>query len=402
MIGYLSCTTGVSGDKLLGALLDVGISTGLFTADDLQALAAQLAPEAEVTVTSAVSGGLRAVSVRVEAGQQPAHRHWRDIRAAIEAADLPEPVRESSLAAFAALAEAEAQAHGCEIEDVHFHEVGAIDSIVDIVGTCAAVHALGIERLVASHVATGWGSVNTSHGTLPVPAPATARLLLGVPVVSGEAMPDGSAPGELTTPTGAALLKALASGYGPSPAMLPLHAGYGAGSRELGRPNVCALLVGDSQAVPVEMTPEEVTLLETNVDHLSPEALSFAADQLMAEGAMDVWVTPIVMKKSRAASTLSVLCANSEAERYASRIAALTGTLGVRVTAQPRLVALRAISEIVTPWGEVRVKVGAGRMRPEHDDIARIAAETGRAYDEVARTLTRLAHEQLDDPEDEL
>lgn len=402
MIGYLSCTTGVSGDKLLGALLDIGIETGRFTAEDLQAIAAKLAPEAEVTVTSAVSGGLRAISVRVEAGRQPAHRHWREIRTALETADLPEPVRECSLAAFAALAEAEAQAHGCEIEDVHFHEVGAIDSIVDIVGTCAAVHALGIERLVASHVATGWGSVETSHGTLPVPAPATARLLLGVPVVAGEAMPDGSAPGELTTPTGAALLKALTSGYGPSPAMIPLHAGYGAGSREIGRPNVCALLLGDPQSAPVEMTPEEVTLLETNVDHLSPEALSFAAEQLIAEGAMDVWVTPIVMKKSRAASTLSVLCANSEAERFASRIAALTGTLGVRVTAQPRLVALRAVSEIVTPWGEVRVKVGAGRMRPEHDDIARIATETGRPYDEVARTLTRLAHEQLDDPEDEL
>jgi uncharacterized protein (TIGR00299 family) protein len=396
MIAYLTCYTGISGDKLLGALLDVGIQSGAFTAEDLQRLASSLAPETRVSVINALSGGMDAVGIRVEAASEPPHRHWRDIRALIDSADLPEPVRETSLAAFSALAEAEADVHGVAIEDVHFHEVGAIDSIVDIVGSCAAIHALEIERLIVSEVVTGWGTVDTSHGLLPVPTPATAKLLVGIPVQAGDGRNYAEPPGELTTPTGAALVRTLASSFGAAPPMTPRYAGYGAGTRELEYANICALLVGDAQPAPVTMTPEDVTLLETNVDHISPEALAFASEHLMAEGALDVWITPIVMKKGRAAATLSALAPNSEAEHFASRMASLTGSLGVRVTAQPRLVALRVVREIETPWGAVHVKVGAGRLRPEHEDIARVAIESHRDYQETARDLERIAAEQLD------
>ncbi|MBA4370379.1 MAG: TIGR00299 family protein [Coriobacteriaceae bacterium] len=395
VIGWLDCGTGISGDKFLGALLDAGSVCGGFTAEDLRALAATLAPEAVVSVERVRSCGIAAVGVRVEAGDQPPPRTWASVRSQLEAADLPAPVRTRALRAFEELALAEAHVHGVDPDDVHFHEVGALDSIVDVVGVCAGLHALGVEFLVASPVAVGSGTVETSHGRLTVPAPATAALLVDVPIVPGPPGPDGSPAGELTTPTGAALVRACADGFGAAPPMVPRLIGYGAGTRDIGSPNVCRIIIGDPGPAQPALTAEEVVLLETNVDHVSPEALSFAAEQLLAEGALDVWVTPIVMKKGRSAATLSVLAGTRVAQETAARVVALTGTLGVRSTPQPRYVAERAVHEVASPWGPVRVKSGAGRLRPEHDDVARIAAATDRTYDEVARTLTRLAAEQL-------
>jgi len=393
MIGYLDCSTGVSGDKFLGALLDVGTRRGGFDADDLRAVVAKLAPEAVVEVAPVISRGISAVGVSVRAEGQPHSRTWASIRSQIETTDLPRPVRERSLAAFSALAVAEAAAHGTDIDSVHFHEVGAIDSIVDIVGVCAGLHALGIERLVVSAVAVGSGTVETSHGTLPVPAPATAALLEGVPVLGG---PAG---GELTTPTGAALLVALADGFGPMPALTVLGSGYGAGTRDIGCPNVCRLLLGTAADAPSDddtgASAEAVAVLETNVDHISAEELAFAAEELLAEGALDVWQTPIVMKKGRSAVTLSVLVTADSAAVTAARIMALTGTLGVRVAPMHRFVTAREVVEIATAWGTVRVKSGAGRVRPEHEDVARIAREHGLSYRDVAREIGRLAAEQL-------
>lgn len=397
MIAHLDCSTGVSGDKFLGALLDAGAASGDFTEEHLAAVVARLAPEARVEVASVLSHGVSATGVRVEAEEQPPSRSWKSIRDRIAAADLPAPVAERSLAVFAALAEAEAGVHGCAPDDVHFHEVGALDSIVDVVGVCLGMHLLGIDTLTVSAVATGSGTTETSHGTLPVPAPATARLLLEVPIVAGPSGPDGRAAGELTTPTGAALVRALAVGFGVSPPMTPHRIGYGAGTRDIGSPNVCRIVIGTADETRPALATENVVLLETNVDHLSPEALSTAAEQLLAEGALDVWVTPIVMKKGRAAAALSVLAPLASAETTAERVVALTGTLGVRSTPQPRYVADRDVREIATPWGPVRVKVGAGWLRPEHDDIARVAAETHRPYRDVADELGRLAAEQLGD-----
>ncbi|PKQ16648.1 MAG: TIGR00299 family protein [Actinobacteria bacterium HGW-Actinobacteria-7] len=401
-LGYLDCSTGVSGDKFLGALLDVGSAGAVFTEVHLQEILDHLAVEARVNVSRVVSRGVSALSVRVDATDQPTHRSWADIRLLIESSSLPDAVREKSLSAFEVLARAEADVHGETIDDIHFHEVGALDSILDVVGVCAGVHALELDEIVASPVATGWGTVDTSHGVLPVPAPATATLLLGVPVTPGPSRRDGSAPGELTTPTGAALLSALVSAYGPCPPLTPILVGYGAGTRDIGNPNVCRLTVGvrESHDIPLERQP--VGVLETNVDHLSPEAVAWAAEQLLAEGAFDVWTTPIVMKKGRSAVTLCVLVGGGACagEHFAQRIVALTGTLGVRVTELERYEAPRANMRIDTPYGPVGVKQGPeganSRLRPEADDVARIARETLRSFTDVHRELTALVEQALD------
>lgn len=397
-LAHLDCSTGVSGDKFLGALLDVGECSGRFTADDLRAAVATVAPEARVTVQRVLSGGIAAVSVSVDADGEPPHRHWRDVRALLEAAQLPEPVRDRALTVFAELAQAEALAHGVAVDDVHFHEVGAIDSIADVVGVCAGLEALEIEKLTVGSIATGWGTVDTSHGVLPVPAPATATLLVGLAIQPGPARPDGTAPGELTTPTGAALVRVLRADQGPCPPMIPWYApGYGAGTRDIGHPNVCRLLVGDRDpGLAIDLSTEPVTVLETNVDHLSPEAAALTAEQLLAEGALDVWTAPVGMKKGRAGFVLCVLVPPPAAEKTAARIVALTGVLGVRRSEVERFVAERDIREVSTAYGTVRVKVGAGRMRPEADDVARIARETGRAFSAVERELVAIAEQVID------
>jgi pyridinium-3,5-bisthiocarboxylic acid mononucleotide nickel chelatase len=396
VIGYLDCSTGVSGDKLLGALLDAGTADGRFTAADLAAIAAMLAPEARVVVERVSSRGVSALGVRVLAEGQPHSRSWSEIRTSIGAADLPAPVAEMAARAFGALAQAEATVHGTAVDDVHFHEVGAIDSIVDMVGACAGLHALGITSLLATPVAVGSGTVETSHGTLPVPAPATALLLqsAAAPVVTGPAT------GELTTPTGAALLAACVEGFSAMPPLTIIGIGYGAGTRDIGVPNVCRLILGEESPVANHetgdgLTVESVTVLETNLDHLSPEELAFACEEILAEGSLDVWQTPVVMKKGRLAVVLSVLAAAADAPRLAARVSELTGSLGVRARAAERFVAPREVLEVPTEWGIVRVKAGAGRLRPEHEDVARIARETGRSYADVARRATQAARNLL-------
>lgn len=392
MIGHLDCSTGVSGDKFLGALLDIGRRDGRFTPDHLRSLLDALAPEADVAVMRAHSHGIAATSVRVEAREQPAHRDWGSIRALLANAGLPHDVRDRALATFGLLAEAEAQVHGRAVDDVHFHEVGALDSILDVVGVCAGLAALGVERLIASPVAVGGGSVATSHGVLPVPAPATALLLEGIPTYAGHDSSDPlgarSLAGELTTPTGAALLRTCVDGFGPWPAMVPAAVGHGAGTRDIGRPNVCRLVLGSEVTGALAM--ERVTLLESSIDHISPEAAAAAAEQLRAEGALDVWMAPIVMKKGRAGFVLATLVPAGGADAFAERVVALTGTLGVRRRELERSVAHRSQRTVDTEWGPVRVKEGAGRVRPEADDIARIAREQGLSFSAVEDALGAL------------
>jgi len=428
-IAHLDCSSGVSGDKFLGALLDVGTQLEVFTAEDLVRLAAALAPEATVQVSETSSYGIAAVGVAVkvsgtkcrtarsidsdkalrqaqgvEGGVCSDHRHsrsWADIRVALEALSvdvLSEAAREKALFVFGELARVEAHIHGTTADQVHFHEIGAADSIVDIVGSCAAFDALGIEALYATPPALGSGTVDTQHGTLPVPAPATAALLLGIPTVMS------SASGELTTPTGAALLK-LAGGFGPVPPLIPQAIGYGAGTRDIGQPNICRLLLGELDFAAVQamqrgasdpqLKSQDTVLLETNIDHIAPEAVAFAGEQLLAEGALDVWVIPIAMKKSRAALTLCVLTSPDQAQDFAARMMKLTGTLGVRVSQQPRYISDRESMQVDTPWGLVRVKVGAGRARPEHEDIARIAREQNLDYPFVLQEVSAAATRQF-------
>ncbi len=379
MIAYLDCSTGVSGDKFLGALIDAGFDPGRLTA----ALVALGLDGIDVAWHRRRSHGVTGFGLIVTEPDAP-RRHWRELRALLETETLDSPVRDGALRALEALARAEADVHGVDIDDVHFHEIGAADTLADVLGVALALSDLRIERLVASPVAVGSGTVMTEHGELPVPAPATARLLEGVPVVPG------TAPGELTTPTGAALLAAFSDGYGMIPPMTVRRSGVGCGTRDLGVPNISRLIVGEPLAVPDGH--DRVAVLDTNLDHLTPEELSTAAARLLAAGALDVWQTPIVMKKGRAAAMLSVLAAESEVPRLAERMIAETGTLGVRITPADRRLVERDVTEIATSLGTARFKVarmpdGTRTLRAESDDVARISAERGLATDAAARVL---------------
>lgn len=405
MIGYLDCSTGISGDKFLAALLDAGEADGAFTLADLDALLAGFGL-AGVTASAArvVRSGIAGLHVEIPAEENPPHRHLAEIRSLIEGAGLPSRAARRALEAFARLAEAEARVHGSTPEQVHFHEVGAADSIADIVGVCLGLELLGIEELVCSTIALGSGTTpRTAHGVLPVPAPATLQLLAGLPVEGGQV------PGEATTPTGAALVAVCADAYGPIPPMTPARIGYGAGTRDVpGSPNIARLVLGHrlsparEQRPATDVTPagttEPVTLLETTIDHIAPEQVAFAAEELRAAGALDVWQTPAAMKKGRLGIEMRVLARPEDAERLSLAVHDLTGSLGVRRTDLERSVLAREVLEVEGEWGAFRVKVAgegaARRVRPEHDDIARIARATGIGYGEVARRLTEMAEDE--------
>jgi uncharacterized protein (TIGR00299 family) protein len=365
MIAWLDASSGVSGDKFLGALIDAGADLAAVQA----AIDAVLPGGAELLVEPAVRGGIAGKHVTVvAAGDQP-RRTWRAIRELLASSVLDEPVRDRALAVFGELAAAEAAVHGVDVEDVHFHEVGAVDSIADIVGGCAALDVLAIDELVCSPVSVGSGTVATQHGVLPVPSPATLALLVGIPSQAGDAT------SEMTTPTGAALVRVLADRYGPMPPMTPASVGHGAGLRELEIPNVLRIVVGEREAN-AESGPrhESVTVLRSVIDHRSPEHVAFAVELLREAGALDAWVTPVVMKKGRPGVEVTILAAPEQAELLAGLLARHTGTLGVRFEETTRLVAERSSITVLTPFGEVRLKVGPdGTSRPEHDDCARIA-----------------------------
>lgn len=401
MLAYLDCSTGISGDKFLGALVDAGYSL-----DSLgETLASLDLPPHEVVVEWTTRGGVSAAHISVETEAEQPHRTWRDIRELLEHSALPPHVRDGALRAFTLLAEAEGKVHGVSAEDVHFHEVGALDSIVDIVGVAAGLVAMEVDELIVSPVATGFGTVETAHGTLPVPAPATAELLVGVPSYTGDVE------GELTTPTGAVLVATFATAFGPMPVATPIATGYGAGSRELPVPNIARITLAErasdlaeepllpAEEEPARVRTEVVSVLETNLDHLTAEHVAFAAERLLEEGALDVWQTPIVMKKGRAAVTLSVMVEPERAERFSTLLMELTGTLGVRRVLLDRDVAPRFVATVDTRFGPVRVKVatitGRQRIRPEHGDVAVIAKRENLPYEEVARLVTADAEQVL-------
>ncbi len=381
VFGYLDCFSGVSGDKFLGALVDAGLSL-----DRLRERLAGLAMgEWSLAAEDVTRGGLRATRISVNvAGQQPP-RSWPEIEALVNGSAISQPALDGALRAFRLLAEAEAKVHGVPLEVVHFHEVGAVDSIVDVVGVAVGLEELGITDLWASPVCTGFGTVPTEHGVLPVPAPATAELLLGVPTYGG------CAEGEMTTPTGAALVRAFVSRFGPSPAGAGTAIGYGAGSRDPAVPNVLRLTVYPPDAAREDL--EQVTVLESVIDHISPEQLASALELVLEAGALDVWQSPVVMKKGRLGSAVTIISTPDDASRLSDELMRQTGTLGVRRTPTWRSVAPRHEEVVDTTLGEVRVKVGgtpeAERARPESDEVARIARETGAAVRRVAERLAR-------------
>jgi hypothetical protein len=297
----------------------------------------------------------------------------------IEEARLPDRVRDRALAAFQALAEVEGRLHRRPVAQVHFHEVGGHDTIVDIVGTAAALEILGVDTVMSSEVATGTGIVRTSHGILPNPAPAVVALLAGIPTAGRDLNI------ELTTPTGAAILSAWGSRFGPMPGMVVEATGFGAGSREIdGIPNCTQVVVGELTSEGVPYNGQHLLLLEANLDDATGETLAHAIERLMAEGALDAWLTPILMKKGRPAYTLSVLCDTSLAGALCGVMVAETGTLGVRATSAERWAVDRSVGEVTLGGLAIRVKVSPGRVKAEQGDVAKVAGRIGLPGLEVA------------------
>jgi uncharacterized protein (TIGR00299 family) protein len=349
---------------LLGALLDVGADL-----DEVRAIVRRLPVEGwHLDAEPVLRAGVAATRAVVDAPEGHHHRTWSTIRSMLADSGLPDRVHTRAHAAFAALAEVEGALHRTAPDDVHFHEVGALDAIVDVVGTCAALEVLDIGDVVCSPVATGHGRVGAAHGELPVPAPAVARLLEGLPVVG---IDTGL---ELATPTGVALVRTLASGFGPLPAMTVTATGLGAGGRDIdGRPNVVQVLVGDPAPLE-ESVGQPVVLLEANVDDATGEVLAHALGRLLDAGAHDAWITPIVMKKGRPAHTVAALVDPARAAAVTAVLTAETGTLGVRGTRLEKWPAARTVETVDVEGHLVRVKVTAGRTKVEFDDAAAAAA----------------------------
>jgi len=419
-IAYLDCFSGISGDMFLGALVDAGVPAAL-----LEQTVRALDLEAEIKIGRVNRSGIHATKVDVYAhgevdlprevraehdherdhGHLPhAHRHapepggrspaesgsasaasgpeklpprgLEEIRRIISRAKLGESTKRTAIGIFEALALAEAKIHQVSVDHVHFHEVGAVDAMVDIVCAAVGAEALAVDELLSSPLNLGSGTVRCAHGTFPVPAPATLELLKGVPVYSSGVQ------AELVTPTGAAIVKTLVRRFLPFPPMKVDKVGYGAGTRDLpGQANVCRITVGEAQAEHASKPSEEIiTVLEANLDDLNPQIFGYVMDRLLEEGALDVFGTTVQMKKNRPGTRLTVLCRPGDASRLSHLLVRETTTLGVRQRQEKREVVDRRWVTVTTEWGDVRMKVASSNgevtnYAPEYEDCRRIAVE---------------------------
>ncbi len=388
-VAYFDCFAGISGDMALGALIDAGAPLEPLVAG-LQTL-----PLSGWTLRAQRirKGNLAATTVSIETTQHQHERLLPEIERLIAASRLPEEVKEQSCAVFRLLAEAEAKVHGIGIDEVHFHEVGAVDSIIDIVGTVYALHLLGVKAVYASALPFSRGRIRTHHGELPVPAPATMELLRGVPTYPLDI------DAELVTPTGIALLKGLAKSFGAPPPFTPQRVGYGAGKRDLPFPNVVRVVVGEMPDS-LALERERLTVVETNLDDMSGELAGFVMERLLEAGARDVWLTPAQMKKNRPAVVLSALCDASVLPSVLDILLRETTTLGVRVQEVERLCLPREIVEVDTPYGSVRVKVAKlgdtiVNIAPEYEDCRHRALQYRVPLKEVMTAVLAAARQQL-------
>lgn len=379
---WVDASSGASGDMLLGALLGAGVPVEV-----LQTAVDAIAPEpVALRVEQVTRNGFAATRCHVDIADSVEHRTWRDIRDLLAGADLPEAVRDLATRAFERLAVAEATVHGGDPLDVHFHEVGALDAIADVVGVCAGFAHLASPEVVVSPVAVGSGTVRGAHGTLPVPPPAVAELLRGVPSYAG---PPGAPAMELCTPTGAALLTTLATGWGPQPPMTTRAIGVGAGGRDPeGHANVLRLLAGEAVETRSQTPGGAPLLIETNVDDLDPRVWPAVIAALLEAGASDAWLTPILMKKGRPAHTLSVLVAADRAAGVRSEIFRQTSTIGLREQPLAKHALDREMVSVDVAGQPVAVKLARHdgvlvNAQPEYDDVVRAAAALGRPVVDV-------------------
>ena len=369
-LAYLDCASGISGDMTLGALVDAGADLGAI-GDGVASLGL---PGVHIVASEVKKKGFRATQITIEHEPEQKHRHLHHITEMIDAGALSPPQKELAKRIFTLLGEAEAKVHGTTIRKVHFHEVGAIDSIADIVGAAIGFNLLGIERVVCSPIPTGRGFIEIAHGRVSVPAPATAELLTGVPLAASEVE------AELTTPTGAAIVAALAQSFGPLPPMTIEKIGYGAGQRDLeSQPNLLRLIVGETVSV---RASEQVWVLETNLDDTSGELIGHTCERLLAAGALDVTTTPVQMKKNRPGVTISVLCAKGEIEKLEAIMFQETNTLGIRRWPVERHTLKREKRTVETEWGTIdgvvaHVDEHTKSFSPEYESCRRVAVERG-------------------------
>lgn len=415
---YLECSMGAAGDMLMAALYEL-MDEGQ-REDFLRTMNALGLPGVEVVPVPAKTGGIAGTHMRVtvhgreehernhEHAHDHAHHHGHEhddehrhehhgdgdhhhhhhatpghIAELIDGLHLPQPVKEQARRVYDAIARAEAQAHGCGVGDVHYHEVGALDAVADVTGVCYALCLLGAERIAASPVHVGSGTVKCAHGVMPVPAPATAALLTGVPTYGGTVR------GELCTPTGAALLKCFVGSYGPMPVMVTEKIGYGVGTKEFEQANCVRAFLGETQEGP----HGEIVELVCNIDDMSPEALAFACARLLELGALDVYTTPGTMKKGRPGHVLTVLCAPEREGEMARHILAQTTTNGLRARRCGKYFLNPGAGQVQTQWGPVRLKLAQGygvfHAKPEFEDVAALAKANGLPYHTVFEAALR-------------
>jgi pyridinium-3,5-bisthiocarboxylic acid mononucleotide nickel chelatase len=417
-IAYLDCFSGISGDMFLGALLDAGVPFELF-----EKTVAELKIGAGLERSRVERSGISATKLDVivhgekdmpreeywNSGQRPgvsgqnsdasshSHSHGRhlsEILRIIAVASIGERAKQVASEIFLALGAAEAKVHNVDLEHIHFHEVGAADAIVDIVCAAVGAEALAADQFVCSPLNVGGGTVKCAHGTMPVPAPATLELLRDAPIYSGEIQK------ELVTPTGAAIVKVLASNFGPRPVMKTEQIGYGAGSRDFAaHPNVLRISVGESAeasaATGIAAQQDEVAILEANLDDLNPQLIGYIVDEAFAAGALDVFITPVQMKKNRPGTVLTILAPLEKEEPLRNLVFRESSTLGVRMRHEKRYVLPRRHEAVATEWGEVRMKVAGlngsvSQYAPEYEDCRRIAAERHVPLKDVMQEAIRL------------
>ncbi len=388
-VAYFDCLSGISGDMTLGALIDLGVEA----ASIQSAVRSMGLPELSISSSTVKKCGFRAISVQIDHPPEHAHRHLHHITDMIDSSnEIDSAAKDLAHRIFQEVAVAEAKVHGTTLEKVHFHEVGAIDSIADIVGSAVAMTELGIEKVVASPVPTGTGAITIAHGRVSIPAPATAEILCGIPIAPCDVE------AELTTPTGAAILKATSEAFGPVPAMTISGVGYGAGNKDLeGQANVLRVLLGESEEPArgsATLESDRVVVLETNVDDSTAEQMADCASRLMAAGALDVFQSPCVMKKGRAATVLTVVSPATRVGLLEQIVFEHSSSIGIRRHTVDRHKLVRRAETVETDFGPVRGKVvllpsGQSRFKVEDDDARQLAASNQTTVAEVRRAAER-------------
>ena len=394
---YLECSMGAAGDMLMAALYE--LLSGERKKTFLDAMNGLGLPGVELIPVAAKTSGIAGTHMKVTVHGHEEHEHHEDVHdhhhhhhhhatpghigELIDGLSLPREVKDRARQVYDAIAQAEAQAHGCAAGDVHFHEVGGLDAVADVVGVCYALYLLGPDVVTASPVHVGSGTVKCAHGIMPVPAPATANLLKGVPTYGGEVQ------GELCTPTGAALLKTFVQSFGPMPVMEAEKIGYGIGTKEFARANCVRAFLGEEE-------PQEsgdIVELVCNIDDMTPEALAFACQRLLEAGALDVYTTPGTMKKGRPGWVLTVLCEPSRDQELIRSMFAHTTTNGLRFRLSEKLYLIPGVRQVQTQWGPVRVKVAEGfsvtHAKPEFEDVSALAREHSLPYQTVSEETMR-------------